>query len=314
MPVVLEPSWKGRRVVARRVLERRPDGGLHHGDVVGDLIALDDATAVIDTRSGLVEVPLALVTQAKLVPPSTAAELALEDIVARGWRAEHTGHVGGWLLRATGGFTGRANSVLPLKAPGLPVDDAIAAAQEWYAGHGLPMRVQVPVESRRLLDAALGERGWEPSPDVHVMTARLDVLATADRDRAMPVSIAGTPDEAWLQRYRDGQGTGEAARGLLTRHDTVAFAAITAEDGTALAIGRGTVDDDWLGVTAVEVAPDQRRLGLARAVMHALWDWGREHGALRSHLEVQEDNAAALALYGALGYRTHDDYRYRTAP
>jgi predicted GNAT family acetyltransferase len=49
-------------------------------------------------------------------------------------------------------------------------------------------------------------------------------------------------------------------------------------------------------------------------VTAALWSWGLANGALRSHLEVSADNAPAIALYERLGYRTHHDYRYRTAP
>ncbi len=54
-----------------------------------------------------------------------------------------------------------------------------------------------------------------------------------------------------------------AGRALLTRHDRLAFAPSAWTAGAVAAIGRGTVDDGWLGVTAVEVAPDYRRRGLA---------------------------------------------------
>ncbi|HKC29605.1 MAG TPA: GNAT family N-acetyltransferase [Jatrophihabitans sp.] len=282
------------------------------GDVVGDLVGLDAQTAVIDSRQGLVEVPLDRIAVARLAPPSTADELELERIVAAGWRAEHTAELGGWLLRASDGFTGRANSVLPLKAPGMPVDAALAEVSSWYAEHGLPPKFQVPTEARRLLDAELGERGWEPSPDVHVMVARLDVLPAAAPQHSVSVDVA--PDESWLRRFRDGVGLRPAARALLTRHDHAAFAAVRDADGTAIAIGRATLDDGWLGVTAVEVAPEHRRTGLATSVMRALWQWGRTEGALRTHLEVSSDNEAAVTFYKRLGYWVHHDYRYRTAP
>ncbi|MDT4971040.1 MAG: N-acetylglutamate synthase, partial [Pseudonocardiales bacterium] len=80
------------------------------------------------------------------------------------------------------------------------------------------------------------------------------------------------------------------------------------------AIGRGALDDEWLGVTAVEVAPGLRRQGLASVVMQALWIWGTAAGAQRSYVQVSSDNAAAVALYERLGYWRHHDYRYRTDP
>jgi GNAT superfamily N-acetyltransferase len=310
MPVVLEPSWVGRRVSVRRVVGRTDDGRIRFGDVVGDLVALDAATAVIETRGGDVEVPVEAVAIAKLVPPSTADELALEAIAARGWRPAETAELGGWLLRANSGFTGRANSVLPLKPPGMPLGEAIDAAREWYAERGLPLRFAVPTESRRLLDAELGEHGWIPSPDVLVLTARLDVLP----DRPAPdTRIDTTPDGAWLARYRDGAGASDVARALLARHDRVAFASIRDGD-TVRAIGRGCVDEGWLGITAVEVDAGERRQGLATQVLHALWQWGRAQGAGHTYVQVSSDNPGAIALYEQLGYREHHAYRYRDEP
>ncbi|HYO36111.1 MAG TPA: GNAT family N-acetyltransferase, partial [Geodermatophilus sp.] len=50
----------------------------------------------------------------------------LERLAARGWRGDEEVPFGGWLLRAGGGFTGRANSVLVLGGP--PEDLAAAVA------------------------------------------------------------------------------------------------------------------------------------------------------------------------------------------
>jgi GNAT superfamily N-acetyltransferase len=310
MPVVLEPSWVGRRVSVRRVVGRDQQGRVQFGDVVGDLLHVDEVMALVEVRGGTVEVPVATVALAKLVAPSTAEELALESIAARGWRAAETAELGGWLLRANAGFTRRANSVLPLKPPGLPLTEAIEAARTWYAERGLALCFAVPTESRRLLDAELGERGWVPSPDVLVLTARLDLLP---RDGTDAARLDPQPDDVWLQRYRDGTGASPAARQLLTRHDNVVFASVR-EGAAASAIGRGCVDDGWLGITAVEVDAAERRQGLATQILHALWAWGRAQGAKRTYVQVSTDNPGAVALYEQAGYREHHAYRYRDEP
>src|ERR1700761_6250532 len=69
----------------------------------------------------------------------------LEHIAARHWRGTEEDRLGGWLLRAAGGFTGRANSALPLGDPGMPLDEALAAVTEWYRDRGLPPMIVVPV-------------------------------------------------------------------------------------------------------------------------------------------------------------------------
>lgn len=312
MPLVLEPSWVGRRVSVRRSVDHRPDGRPLFADVVGDLVALDARRAVVDTRSGLVEVPRDQVSIARLVPPSTAAELALEAVAARGLRPAESHELDGWLLRADAGFTRRANSVLPLRQLGRSLDDTLGAAAAWYAERSLPLKLHVPVEARRLLDAALGERGWAAQARSHVFAARLDALSSGAGDHP-PVDVAPRPDDEWLTLYRGGGGLTEAGRALLTRHDRAGFASLRL-GGRTVAVARGAIDDGWLGVMAVEVAPDHRRLGLARAVTAALWDWGRAAGATHSYLQVLIDNTAALALYERLGYWVHHDYHYRTQP
>jgi GNAT superfamily N-acetyltransferase len=313
MPIVLEPSWVGRRVSIRRVVERDPSGRLLFSDVVGDLIGLDAQTAVVETRTTLVEVPVALVAIARLVPPSTADELALEAIAASGLRPAETEELDGWRLRADHGFTRRSNSVLPLRQLRIPVDEALERAHDWYAARGLPLVLQLPVEGRRLLDNDLGTRGFEPVDETNLLTGRLDHLSTLGAAGGPPVVLLDQPDDEWLSVYRGGAGLAPTGRALLARHDVVTFAALRL-DGRTVAVGRGAVDDGWLGIMAVEVEPDHRRQGLAVAVMAALREWGASRGANRSYLQVGADNTAALALYERLGYRYHHGYRYRIEP
>src|SRR4051794_38383356 len=240
MPGVLQPSWVGRRVTVRRVVEREPDGRLRQADVVGDLAGLDAQTAVIEARTGLVEVPLALITAARVAEPSTADELALEAVLAESFRPAETERLGGWLLRANGGFLRRANSVLPLRQLGVPLEQGLGHVRRWYRQRGLPVKLQIPSEARRLLDAELGERGWPAADRTHVMAARLDVLPT-DRPAPVPVELADTPDDEWLTLYRGGGGLAEPARSLPTRHPRVTFASARV-DGRTVAVARGSVD------------------------------------------------------------------------
>lgn len=61
---------------------------------------------------------------------------------------------------------------------------------------------------------------------------------------------------------------------------------------------------DELHITLVAVDPAQRRRGLGRLVIEALLRRAEDLGAERATLEVAADNAAAVGLYGALGFHT----------
>jgi [ribosomal protein S18]-alanine N-acetyltransferase len=74
--------------------------------------------------------------------------------------------------------------------------------------------------------------------------------------------------------------------------------------GALRAMACGWLVVDELHITVVAVDPQCRRQGLGRAVLETLLAEGLRQGARRATLEVSAGNAAALALYGQLGFAT----------
>jgi GNAT superfamily N-acetyltransferase len=247
------------------------------------------------------------------VPPSPAVTVldvaALERVTARSWRGLEEQPFGGWLLRAGGGFTGRANSVLTLGDPPEPLPQAVAAVERWYRDRGLRPRAQVPLPGAEAADAALAAAGWSRDEDVCVLTAPLAPRSAGD----VPVDLASQPDDAWLAGYRyRGSQLPPVAGQVLVNAESPVFASVrlAAEPAPLAAVARGVVVDDWLCVTAVTVAEEHRRRGLATAVMAALDDWALARGAVA----CVASNAPALGLYDRLGFTEHHRYHYRLAP
>ena len=75
------------------------------------------------------------------------------------------------------------------------------------------------------------------------------------------------------------------------------------QQGQLVAMACGWLVVDELHITLVAVAPERRRQGLGRRVLEDLLRRGRAGGASRATLEVAAANGAALALYGACGFR-----------
>ncbi|HST66587.1 MAG TPA: GNAT family N-acetyltransferase, partial [Mycobacteriales bacterium] len=271
---------------------------------------------VVRRRDGRrVEVPRSVVAAFKAVPAAPRDVLALEEVAALGWPAPETRWLGRWLLRAAEGWTGRGNSVLPLGEPGLPLDEALAEVTAWYGERGLPARFTIPNPARELLDGALTARGWRSYNPTAVLTADLEVLLRRLPPVQLPVTIEPAPGPDWLglYHYRGGTELPPVARALLAGAREPGFAVLR-DGGRPVAIARGSVDEGWVGVTAVEVDPGHRRRGLGTAVMRAILDWGHQRGATSAYLQVAEDNAGALALYDTLGFARHHGYHYTVAP
>ena len=247
--------------------------------------------------------------------PVSIAEL--EAVAARGWRAPEEAALGGWLLRAAEGFTGRANSALALGDPGLPLADALTRVCDWYAARGLPPMITVPHPlghpGDSYIDRFLDQRGWgvRSGPAIMMTAATADV---ARSDPAADAELRPEPDQAWLDRYRGyRRQLPPIARRLLVSAPFQAFASIRRDGGT-VAIGRVAVAAGWGGLSAVAVHPGYRRAGLATAISAALADAAAGQGAARLYLQVEEGNTAAMALYTSRGFTGHHRYHYRIAP
>jgi N-acetylglutamate synthase len=245
----------------------------------------------------------------------------LERAAAQHWQAPEQERLGEWLLRAAEGFTGRANSALPLGDPGLPWPEAVACVTDWYRRRRLTPMIVVPLPlagaRRHRLDNFLAERAWLlRSGPAFVMTAAVaDIPAPA---RHTDVQLDPEPDPGWLAGYRyRGQELPPIARTLLMSAPWQAFASIRRDgpDGPRpVAVGRISVAGRWGAITAVEVDAGHRRQGLAAALTSALAAAAADRGAQRILLQVETGNTPARALYARCGFRDSHRYHYRIAP
>lgn len=247
----------------------------------------------------------------------------LERTAAAHWRGTEERWLGDWLLRAAEGFTGRANSVLPLGDPGLPLDEALSAVTDWYHARGLPPMVAVPAPletgpSGPPLDNHLAERQWPTHPGpAFVMLA--DLPLSGRRAGSLPagveVRVAAQPDDAWaaMYRYRGQDHLPPVARKVLTSAESQSFMSIRS-GGEILAIARLSLAGGWAGITAVEVSPARRRQGLGATITTAACREAERLGVGQVFLQVEVTNAPARALYEHLGFRYSHRYHYRVAP
>jgi ribosomal protein S18 acetylase RimI-like enzyme len=246
----------------------------------------------------------------------------LERMAAAHWRGTEEEWLGDWLLRAAEGFTGRANSALPLGDPGMPFDEALAAVTEWYRARGLPPMIAVPTPLEadppgRALDNHLSERRWltRPGP-AFVMLAGLPLGTPLDGlPASCEVEVSPEPDDAWTARYHyRGQETlPPVARKVLTSAEEQSFVSIRDGD-EVLAIARLSIAGGWAGLTAVEVNPACRRQGLGVAITAAAGVEAEKRGISHVFLQVEVDNAPAQALYRRLGFYYSHRFHYRVAP
>ncbi|WP_446211290.1 GNAT family N-acetyltransferase [Micromonospora sp. IBSANI012] len=311
----------GHRIVVRRIVGIR-EGRPLFSDALGELVELTETHLTLATTQGRLRVPVTEVHRAKRVPPTrrptASAVMELELASDEAWPAAVRDRLGDWLLRSAAGWSGRANSALPVGDPDRPLPAALDAVERWYADQGQPAMVNTPLPLAAPVGAELDARGWGSLPPVLVQTVALAAVPPAAPAPAgsPPIELAARPSDDWLALAAGRKGgLPDAARHVLTAVPRVRFAHVYA-DGTLVAIGRGTVTGRgrWLGLSLIEVVPEARRRGLAGRVVRALVDWGVAEGATHAFLQVEQRNTAAVTLYRRLGFTTHHTYLTRVAP
>ncbi|MFC8230977.1 GNAT family N-acetyltransferase [Streptomyces sp. NPDC057287] len=311
----------GKRVSVRRVVDARGEGA-KFTDTVGVLTSWDDGVLSVTTKSGeSIRIAESSLVAGKVVPQAPArrrgpaasfGELAL--VTARAWQPVESELLGDWRLRAAGGFTRRANSVLPLGDPGVPLGEALGRVRGWYGDRGLPAFIQTATGAegtQERLCADLEEHAWRREVTAEVRIAALAPIGDLDTD-VSAVRTARQPDDAWLSRYQRFETPGPHVLTVLGSGPSVWFASVAGDgpEGVPAAIGRCVVDGRWAGFMAVEVGPEHRRRGLATAVMTALARAALDEGASAAWLQVEADNEGARALYDGMGFATHHRYHH----
>ncbi|MGW5423829.1 GNAT family N-acetyltransferase [Streptomyces sp. NPDC003943] len=312
----------GKRVSVRYVTESSAPGE-RFTDAVGVLTSWDEGVLLITRRTGqTVRIAESALAAGKVVPAAPARRRGpaagfpeLARAAARAWQPLESEPLGEWTLRAAGGFTRRANSVLPLGDPGMPLDAALTRVREWYAARDLPPYIQTATGAegtQEVLGAELDRRGWVREVSAELRTAALAPIGDLDADASAvaEVRLSRSVDEQWLRRYQRFGEPGPHVLKVLGSGPSVWFASVPGTGDIPAAIGRCVVDGRWAGFMAVEVDPEQRRRGLATAVMTALARRALDEGASAAWLQVESDNDGARALYDGMGFTVHHHYHH----
>ncbi len=216
-----------------------------------------------------------------------------------------------WQARFAKGLSRRANSVNPLDANATLRDADIRFFEDAYRAQNLPLIFRVPTLLSSGVDDLLAQSGFRAEGECVVLHGALN-QAMASTDPS--VSIERMSTREWLDAAHAMQG--RTADDKATYEAIVKSIALPAgfatlrEGGEPVALAYGAIDGDLLCIESVITAASHRGMGYGRRLMAALLHWARGHGAATACLQVEANNAAALALYRCIGlggelYRYH---------
>jgi ribosomal protein S18 acetylase RimI-like enzyme len=323
----------GSRVVVRYRLAEGAEAAAT--DFLGELIARNDDFLIVDTKTERVKLIRADVIAAKDVPPPASrpgraheriSADDLEKLMAKGWQALDRGGLGDWVLRASEGFTGRANSALVVGDPSLPLDKAIDFVERWYSDRGRPAIFQIHGERGFVVDevpaaAALLARGYavgggrDDWQRVLIMTGLSAAVPPLTED-SPPVTADAELKLDWLMAYGQQRPiVPGATEAVLTGSDGQLFLSVRdPQSDRVIALARMSIHPGWAGIFGLWVHPDHRRSGLATTIVSAVAMVARENTMPAIYLQVSADNADGVAFWERLGFGVHHEYTYLTRP
>jgi len=308
----IQPLPLGRIGQRFSIRLRDPEGG--YRDVVGHL---KTATSLINRKGQEISFNpedifvwreiLERPTLAGKGAPLTLRVLELDQICNSTWPATENLENSGWLMRAAGGVTNRANSVLPLIAsleagPLKDFSEKLSIVQEFYRHRNLPTIFQVALPTWQVLYEKLLSIGAVETLRGNTMVTDL----TSDKQK-IPTGIdivkSNQLSTDWLEVHPT-PGIEKILLGCSATYLTLV------KDGHTVAACRIALANEWSSITRVYVRQEYRGQGLGKAIVAAALEASFEQGATKAVLQVEASNAIAIGVYESLGFNFHHEYSY----
>ncbi len=250
----------------------------------------------------------------------TAALLALvEDACLNASAPPQQRWLDGWLLRFQPGKARRARCIHAM-APGcLPLATRLEQAAALYRDAGLPLIFRItPFTQPPDLDATLADLGFAAVDPTQVLLRTGQPAPTA---RPLPAGVhwqelgheafADAVGELRQSPPAHRQAHGQRLRQAPVRHQGVVIQRDA--DGRILCCGQMAIDGMLVGLYDLATHPDERGKSWATRLCERLLAVAALQGAELAYLQVDVENAPAVAVYRRLGFGEGYRYHYRAA-
>lgn len=236
----------------------------------------------------------------------------LEELSLNALPALQTLYYDGWVLRFSNGYPRRAHSIQMLYPSLLSLEEKIDYCQAQYTALGLRTVYKMTLAAPEGLETALRARGYVEDAATSVRTLDLAGFELAPDVPDAEVEVEPRMSDAWADDFahlnNEAPVRVSSTRVLLDRLNIESSFIRLRVGGETVAMGRGALDNGWLGFYEIATAPAFRQQGWGTRLMNTIIRWGIERGARNAYLQVMTNNAPALRLYSRFGF--HEQYRY----
>jgi GNAT superfamily N-acetyltransferase len=234
-----------------------------------------------------------------------------EELAMNAWPSLNSMQYDGWILRFSGGYTRRANSVNPLYPSSLPLPEKLDYCEELYQQAGIEISFKMTSSSLPDgLDEVLSKKGYIATGHTYFQTMDLSTW-----EAPITVDLAPALSGEWFEAVCRISGmetlNQTLARKILANILPQTVFASLKTDGQIVACGLGVLQNQKIGLFDIMTDANYRKRGFGQKIVEGIISWGRANQAKQAYLQVTQNNDPAIRLYERLGFRTLYPYWYR---
>lgn len=210
----------------------------------------------------------------------------IEDMSLNAWPSHKMELYDGWILRFSYFYTHRTNSVEQFGISTLPWKEKIPYCEAVYKRLGTPAIFKISPLISPDFDYILENRGYEIQHTTDVMTMDFSKNPGFPHDCCPDVSFTDEIPSRWIQALFDLKNTSNPIHRMVVPSmyrailkETICASIV--KNGEIIGTGLGILDRNYIGIYAIHVREDFRRMGYARRICTGLLQKDR-NGAPKS--------------------------------
>lgn len=231
----------------------------------------------------------------------------IEDMSLNAWPSHQIMFYDGWLLRFSYFYTHRTNSVEQIGPSTLPLEEKVAFCEQAYKRWGTPCIFKITPLMPAAFDSFLEKRGYQIEHSVSNMLCRLTGAPVLVPPSPIKPIVSSSITDAWIDALFNLKGTSNVMHRRIVPSmyrsipmDTISVS--VRDEGEIVATGLGILDRSYVGIYAIHVKEEYRRLHYAQNIVASILNTAMEQGAKYAYLQVVKGNTPAVNLYRSLGF------------
>lgn len=139
-------------------------------------------------------------------------------------------------------------------------------------------------------------------------------LVRGDADSILSIQSSCPELAPWSKRDYEEMAEGDTV-GWVASKTALAGTSATSPEATIMGFITARVAADEIEILNLGVDPNERRHGVAKALLKAAFAWGAENQARQAFLEVRASNSGAIQFYESFGFHAVGKRaKYYTSP